>query len=724
MTRGKIRTTGLLLTAVAAASACSTRPTLRESNASSTQTGSLIAKSHRPPPTRRDTTVNLLHGTRVMDPYRWIEDGSSSDVKTWMESQDAYAKKVLSTFPPTPGLLDRAKSLLYADERSAPLERNGRFFYWIKPAHAEKAKWLMQTGTTTRPRVILDPLAMHPDGSVSIGWVKPSWDGKLVAYAINPNNMDQATIQVSDVDTGVIRETDSIPRLLTGIASWARDSKGFYYTWYPQDLGLPGPQRQARSEIRYHHLGESLDRDIVLWRNPGDPGSWGAAYGTEDSDLVLVRIEHGESQSDLFVWQPTNTGGTLAPLAVGRNGRYAGAISSNKVFVLTNEGASNSRVFVTNANALGREHWVNIVPERTDVAIEDIKVIGHHLVLDLIHDAASELEIRTLDGRLVRSIDLPSKGTVSDLVGTPTQPTAYFTFESFNHAKEIFATSVDTGRTTSFAKSSAPLDSSTIDVDQVFFSSKDGTRIPMFLVHKKGLTKTPETPTLLSGYGGFNIPWPPFFSARFALWVESGGLAVFANLRGGGEYGENWHRAGMLDKKQNVFDDFIAAANWLIHNKYTDPRHLGIRGGSNGGLLVAAAMTQRPDLFGAVICDAPLTDMVRYHLFGQGSTWITEYGNPEKENEFQWLYGYSPYHRVRAGISYPALLMISPDSDDRVDPMHARKFVAAVQWAQSSQRPVLFSLERSAGHGGSDSRQKEAEELATQISFLNAVLRN
>lgn len=390
----------------------------------------------------------------------------------------------------------------------------------------------------------------------------------------------------------------------------------------------------------------------------------------------------------------------------------------DRFYVLTNEGAPRYRIFSVDPKRLERNAWTEIVREDPEAVLNEHAIVGGHLALNYLRNASTELELRALDGKNKRSLKLPALGTASNLLGNEDEDTAYFSFSSYAHPDEIYRTSIKSGKTERWWKVEVPIDPSRFVVERLEFPSKDGTRVSMFIVHAKDMVKDAARPTLLYGYGGFNVSLTPQFAATIVPWLESGGIYAVVHLRGGGEYGEAWHEGGMLSKKQNVFDDFIAAAEFLIRERYTRSDRLAIRGGSNGGLLVGAAMTQRPELFGAVVCAVPLLDMLRYPLFGAGKAWIPEYGDPALEADFRTLYAYSPYHRVRAGTSYPALLLESADSDDRVDPMHARKFAAAIGAATSSREPVLLRIESKAGHGGADMITKTAERAADELAFL------
>jgi prolyl oligopeptidase len=548
--------------------------------------------------------------------------------------------------------------------------------------------------------------------------VRPSWDGKYVAYVSKINNADLVDLKVMEVDTGRILETDTIRYLLYGYMSWTPDNRGFYYTWFPPDRAISGNERLAKADIRYHTIGTSPSNDRIVKKGTGDPSKWINAEVSEDGSHLFVTISNGKTETDLYVKNIKTPGAPFRTLAQGNDARYYGLAHKGTIFVLTNEDAPRYRVFAVDPRTMQREAWKEIVPQDPEAVIQELRVIGGHLVLKILKRVASEIQIRALGGDLVRQVSLPCTGTVSDIVGTEVSDTAFFTFESLNRPQEIFALSISTGEISTFAKTDAAVDPNSMEIQEVFYKSKDGTRISMFLAYRKGMEKNGRARTLLAGYGGFNIAWPPYFSERVLAWVEDGGLFAFPHLRGGGEYGEGWHRAGMLDKKQNVFDDFISAAEWLIANGYTRPVNLGIFGGSNGGLLVGAVMVQRPELFGAVVCTVPILDMLRYHKFGVGKAWIPEYGDPDDPEDFKWLYAYSPYHKLRRDTVYPPLLLQSADSDDRVDPMHARKFLAAVQWAQKGEAPAILHIERNAGHMGADLRRKRVEEISADLAFL------
>jgi len=445
---------------------------------------------------------------------------------------------------------------------------------------------------------------------------------------------------------------------------------------------------------------------------------------SRDGHWLTATVQHGWNSSDLYVKDLRKPAAAWTPLVVGVDANFDLAIWRDQFYVTTNDGAPRNRVFKIDPRHLERTAWHELVKE-SDATIEHTAIVGEHLVLTYLRNAANEIEIRDLAGKLVRKALLPALGSSAGITGNPDEDTGYVDYTSFTEPHIIYKTSIKTGKTSEWARITLPVDTAQLATEQVFFPSKDGTKISMFLLYKKGLKHDGSNPTILNGYGGFNVSLTPSFASSRAAWLERGGVYAIPNLRGGGEYGEDWHRAGKLLLKQNVFDDFIAAAEYLIAERWTSRDHLAISGGSNGGLLVGAAVTQRPELFKAVICAVPLLDMLRFHLFGSGKTWVPEYGSAEDAAQFKALYQYSPYRvAVDAGPrAYPAVLFDSADHDDRVDPMHARKLAAMLQAAQTAEAPILLRIERNSGHGGADLVKQQVERAADQLGFLDSLLR-
>lgn len=689
-----------------------------------------------PPETRRDAAVDVVHGLEIRDPYRWLEDGDAPEVKAWAEAQDKVTQQVLDAVPGHDKLVARFREIFYVDAISPPQTRGTRAFWTRRFKDREKSIVYWREGEGPE-RVLLDPNGWSAEGTVALGSWFPSRDGRYVAYNQKANNADEATLKVIDVATGKDLP-DVIPGTKYAGLGWVPDSSGFYYVSLPPVGGeVTVDTRPGFAEIRWHPLGSDPKDDPQVFPPTGDPQTFIGVDVSRDGHWMFLVVMHGWNRTDIwfkdlrrtYKLDPTPAPATLDTdarvawhaerrgfqrLIVGVDANTAVAAWNDRFYALTNDGAPRYRVFAVDPKKPERAAWKEIVPEG-EGTIESLELAGGHLLLGSLVDASSRLEVRTLDGKKVRDIALPGIGSVTTVVGEPELDTAYFSFTSFTQPTQTFKTSIASGASEVWAKIEIPVDTSRFEVEQIFYASKDGTKVPMFIVHRKGLVRDGSHPTLLYGYGGFNQNMTPAFASSVAVWLELGGVYAMPNLRGGGEYGEAWHRAGMLDKKQNVFDDFVAAAETLIAQGYTRPERLAIRGGSNGGLLVGAAMTQRPDLFAAVICAVPLLDMVRYHKFGSGRTWIPEYGSADDPKQFETLFAYSPYHRVQDGTRYPALLMVGADSDDRVDPMHARKFTALMQHVGTR---ALFRLEKNAGHGGADMVKQAVESYADQWAFL------
>lgn len=669
------------------------------------------------PATRRDDVVDVVGGKEVVDPYRWLEDERSDEVQGWMKAQDEYARGVLRALPGRDALAARFRELYYVDAVSTPLMRGDRYFYVRSHADKEKAVLYWRIGADGAEEVLLDPNQWSADGTVSLGDWSPSWDGKRLAFMKKANAADEAVLHVIDVDTGVVSQVDTIPGAKYASPDWTPDGKGFYYEWLPTDPAIPVDARPGYTEIRFHALGSDPAKDPVVHPRTNDPATFLGAWLGPDGRYLFVDISRGWSENDIYV-RDLKGGKDFQPLAKGVGARYMPMAWKDQLYIWTDEGAPRGRVFRTAANKLARAGWVEIVKEDAAATLEDVSVVGGHLALSYLRDAASELRIATLAGKPVRTLPLPAVGTASAISGLGDKDDAYFQFSSFTLPRQVYSTSVSKGTVSLWAEVRLPIDPSPYVVEQVRYASKDGTSIPMFLVHRRDAPRDGTNPTLLYGYGGFNVSLTPSFRSSIYPWLEAGGIYAVANLRGGGEYGKDWHDAGRGANKQNVFDDFVAAGEHLVREGWTRPEKLAIYGGSNGGLLVGAAMTQRPDLWGAVVCSVPLLDMMRYHLFGSGRTWIPEYGSAEDPAQLAFLQAYSPYQQVRDDGAYPPLLMLSSDHDDRVDPMHARKFVARVQHASAARGPALLRIERNAGHGGADQVSKAIESSADMYAFL------
>ena len=729
-----MRKTVALSAAILALAGCCPTPSSRPSAAEPVSSGEPPVTSEEPPvvetppapsspypATRRDDIVDTIHGQQVADPYRWLENADAPEVAAWMTAQDQFARAKLAALPGRERIAARLKEVFYYDALGAPSHRKGRYFYTRKLADQEKSIVYWKTGKTGAEQVLLDPNQWSADGSTGLhGWW-PSRDGKLVAYNKSEHNSDETVMYLRDVASGKDL-ADVIPGTKYSGASWTPDGKGFYYTWVPPVSDkVSVADRPGFAEVRFHAIGADPATDKLIHPATGNPQTFLGASVSWDGRWLIASVQHGWNSADVYFRDLKAKGKaaeTWTTLVEGVPALFDVTVWRDGFYVTTNDGAPRYQVFKVDPSHPARAAWKELVPQ-TDAVLESAAVVGDRLVLTYLKDASSVLEIRSLAGKPVRKVALPGLGTSGGIGGNPDEDTGYFGFSSFTEPSVIFETSMKSGATTEWSRVKLPIDTTQLETEQVRFPSKDGTEISMFLIHKKGVKKDGSNPVVLYGYGGFNVSLTPAFSSSRMVWLEMGGMYAIPNLRGGGEYGEDWHKDGMLLKKQNVFDDFIAAARYLIDQRWTSSEHLAIFGGSNGGLLVGAAMTQAPELYQAVVCAVPLLDMVRYHQFGSGATWVPEYGSAADAAQFKALYAYSPYHRVVDGARYPSLLMMSADHDDRVDPLHARKFVAAVQHASpTGAPPAWLRIETNSGHGGADLVKQQVEQSADLYAFL------
>jgi prolyl oligopeptidase len=569
-------------------------------------------------------------------------------------------------------------------------------------------------------RVLVDANSLAADGTIALDWFQPSENGKYVAYGTSPSGSEMSTLHVIESKAGEILP-DTIERTRAASIAWLHDNSGFYYTRYPKKGEVPPGQEMYNRHVYFHLLGSPVETDNAIFGEGRGPEDWPGVSLSNDGRWLLINVSEGWTKSELFLMDLKSDKAPIR-LTTGKNFLYSADIYDGKVYITSNEDAPRYRVFVTDAGNFDREAWKEIIPQ-SDAVLQGAAVFGGKLVAQYEQNASSQVKTFDLDGKKLNDIALPAIGTVYSSGGKWNRDEVFYGFQSFTFAPSIYRYDLKDGSTSLWTKVDAPsIEASAYDVQQEWFNSKDGTRVPMFVVHKKGLQKNGKNPTLLTAYGGFNVSLTPTFSRTAYLWMEHGGIYAVANLRGGAEFGEDWHRAGMLDKKQNVFDDMIAAAQHLISEKYTDKHHLAIQGGSNGGLLMGAMITQRPDLFRAVVCQVPLLDMLHYQDFQIAKLWIPEYGTAENPEQFKWLYAYSPYHHVKTGVEYPAVLFMTADTDTRVDPMHAKKMTALMQAAaqngSSHTRPILLRIESKAGHGAGKPVTKQIEEFTDVYSFL------
>lgn len=676
------------------------------------------------PPTRTVNASDTHFGVKVADPYRWLEDTSSPERQKWLDAQNKIARSYLDAVPGRTALAQRFGQLLHIDTISAPSRAGDRYFYMKRKAREEKSVlyWRSATDPKGPEQVLIDPNQFIGKDNASLGALATSLDGKLLAYTLKPNNADEATLYVMNVDNGTNLPGEKIDGAKYAGPSWLPDSSGFVYTYLPPADPAHPENRPGLAVVKYHKLGTDPAKDPVIHAKTGDPTKFIGAYISRDGKYAFFEQENGGNRNDVYYQplkgQPTADMATSwEPIVVGRDFSYAFEPWKGDGYILTNEDAPHYRVFKVSLADPRRSKWKEIIPESKTYVLGGADIVGNRLVLNGLENVTSRIEIHDLDGKFIRQLQLPDLGTAG-AGGDPDYEDLFYDFDNFTQPPEIFRASVANDSTTLWAKIEFPVDPSPFVVEQKFFHSKDGVRVPMFIVHRKDILLDGSTPFLIYGYGGFEISQLPAFWAGAYPWLEAGGGFALVNLRGGGEFGEQWHKDGMLLKKQNVFNDCIAAAEYLINEGYTSPAHLALRGGSNGGLLVGAVLTQRPELFRAIVCEAPLLDMIRYPLFGSGKTWIPEYGSPDDEDQFKALYAYSPYHHVKPGTAYPSVLFCTPQNDDRVAPMHALKMAAVLQAATSSSHPILLRVETQSGHGGGDQVSKTIQYGADIWGFL------
>jgi prolyl oligopeptidase len=661
-----------------------------------------------------------LHGVKIVDNYRWLEDGSSPETQKWVEAEMAYTNAVLDPLPGREAIHKRLTELLSIGSISAPQIGGKYYFYARREGMQNQPIVFVRDGADGKDRVLVDVNQLAADGTIALDWYQPSENGRYLVYGTSPSGSEMSTLHIVETKTGKTLP-DVIERTRAASIAWLLDNSGFYYTRYPKKGDVPEGQEMYNRHVFYHELGTDPETDTKIFGEGRDPEDWPAVNLDNDGRLLLITVQQGWTKTELFLMD-LKKGTPPERITTGKDFLYSGSIYNGRLYIVTNEDAPRYRVFAAEAGNYERDDWKEIIPQ-TDAVLQGASAWGGKLFAQYEQNASSQLKIFDLNGDHLSDLMLPAIGTVYQSDGKWDRDEIFYGFMSFTVPPTVYRYDLKTKATTLWAKVDAPaIDPAAYEVNQEWYHSKDGTRVPMFIVNKKGLKKDGHNPTLLTAYGGFNVSLTPSFGRPAYLWMEHGGVYAVANLRGGAEFGEDWHRAGMLDKKQNVFDDMIAAAEYLIGEKYTDTDHLAIQGGSNGGLLMGAMITQRPDLFRAVVCQVPLLDMLRYQNFQIAKLWIPEYGSSDNPEQFKWLYAYSPYHRVKAGTEYPAILFMTADTDTRVDPMHAKKMAAEMQDeaknGASQTRPILLRIESKAGHGAGKPLTKQIEEFTDVYSFL------
>jgi prolyl oligopeptidase len=675
------------------------------------------------PTTHREERVDLIHNTPVPDPYRWLEDDHSAETTAWVAAQNELTFACLEKIPSRDPIRHRLTELWDYEKFGIPFRKGSRIFMTRNNGLQNQAVlyWLDQL--EGEPHLLLDPNTLSNDGTVALTGTSVSGNGEFLAYSLSEAGSDWQEWRVRQVASGDDLDDRVKWAKFTG-ASWSKDNLGFYYSRYDAP-GQEAAYKEANyfQKVYYHRLGTPQSEDQLLYQRT-DKKEWGfGADVTDDGRYLIISVWFGTFQENGLFYQDLQSAGTPVIELLGDfDATYQFlANDGNLFYIFTNQNAPCGRIIAIDITHPHKEDWVEIIPEAADT-IESAQVVGSQLFLITLHHAANQVSAYDLKGNFLRSVELPGLGTIQGFSGSRTDSDTFFQFSSFIIPGMVFHYDLSTGKNTIFRQPSLKFDPSRFITEQVFYPSKDGTRIPMFLTYKKGLVRDGQNRTYLYGYGGFNISLPPTFSASLIAWIESGGIFAQPNLRGGGEYGKAWHDGGKLHHKQNVFDDFISAAEWLIANKYTGTSRLAIHGRSNGGLLTGACLTQRPDLFGAVVTSVGVLDMLRYHLWTIGWAWASDYGSPDNPDDFAYLLTYSPLHNIHPGTQYPPTLITTGDHDDRVFPAHSFKFAAALQATQAGTAPILIRIDVRAGHGAGKPTAKLIAEAADIFGFINSAI--
>ena len=673
------------------------------------------------PETQRISHVDVYHGTQVKDPYRWLEADvrESEEVAEWVAAQNRVTFGYLAQISEREAIHQRLTELWNYEKYSSPFKRGGRYFFYKNDGLQNQYILYTMDSLDDDPAVLINPNEWSEDGTVALAGTTFSDDGRYVSYGIAEAGSDWNTWRVMEIDTGKVLD-DELKWVKFSSTSWTRDSKGFFYGRYD----APESEDQFQSlnfnqQLYYHRVGTPQSEDVLVYQRPDEP-EW--VYGTqvtEDGRYLVVSIQKGTDAKNRVMYKDlTEPYGMSIELIDTFENAYSLVGNDGPVFYFkTDLDAPKGRLLSIDIRKPEPEHWQQIIPEAEET-LTSISLVANLFVAMYLKEAKTAVKIYTMDGEFVREVAFPTIGTAGGFDGKRGHTETFYTFSGFTTPPSIYRYNMITGKSTLIRRAEVDFNPDDHEVKQLFYQSKDGTHVPMFITHKKGIKQDGSNPTLLYGYGGFNISLTPSFSVHLLAWMELGGVYAVANLRGGGEYGEAWHEAGKKHNKQNVFDDFIAAAEWLIENGYTTSEQLAIQGGSNGGLLVGAVMAQRPELFGACLPAVGVMDMLRFHKFTAGRFWVDDYGSSDEPEEFKTLLAYSPYHNLKEGVKYPPTLATTADTDDRVVPGHSFKFAAALQHAQGDTAPVLIRIETLAGHGAGTPTSKIIEEIADEWAFL------
>lgn len=671
------------------------------------------------PTTKKGETTEDYHGTKVADPYRWLEDDNSEETKAWVQAQNKVTFDYLATLPQRDKIKKRLEELWNYPRYSSPSKKNEYYYFYKNDGLQNQAVLYRQKGLDGKPEEFLNPNTLNKEGIAALGSTSFSKSGKYFAYSVAVAGSDWQEGYIMETTTRKVL-TDKIRWIKFSGFSWKGD-EGFYYSGYDQpDEKTKLSKQNQFHKVFYHKLGTDQSADELIYEDKEHPLRYHSAGLTEDKRFLILQISEGTSGAEIRYWDLQDPGQEKFKVLIPGFSTEPDVIDSNpegELLVRTNDGAPNYQVVLINPKSPEKENWKPIIPEKEE-ALQGVGTAGGNMFASYLKDASTKVYQYNYSGELIREISLPGIGSAGGFGGEKEDKEFFYTFSSFSTPPSIYRYNIATGKSTLFRKTEVKLKTEDFVTEQVFFTSKDGTKVPMFLTYKKGMVKNGQNPVLIYGYGGFNIPVTPGFSTSNAFFIEQGGIYVSVTLRGGSEYGEKWHKAGMLENKQNVFDDFIGAAEHLVKEKYTNSQKIAIRGGSNGGLLVGAVMTQRPDLFKVALPAVGVLDMLRYHKFTVGWGWAVEYGNADSAKQFPYLYKYSPYHNLKQGVSYPATLVTTADHDDRVVPAHSFKFAARLQEYHTGANPVLIRVDVNAGHGAGKPTSKQIDEATDIWSFV------
>jgi prolyl oligopeptidase len=674
--------------------------------------------SNNYPPTRKSDQVDDYHGVKVADPYRWLEELDSAETKAWVEAQNKLTFGYLAAIPARNTLKERITRLWNYEKYGVPFKEGNRYFYFRNSGLQNQSVLYTVTGLGAPPKMILDPNTLSADGTVAVSGTQVSPDGNRLAYSISASGSDWQEWKVRDVETGQDL-SDHLKWVKFSGVSWTMDGKGFFYSRYDEPKGDTLKATNYFQKIYFHKLGTPQTEDVLVYERP-DQKDW--LFGgnvTEDGNYLIITVFQGTDVKNRVYYKDLKASDAQVVKVLDDFDAAYNFVGNEgtRFWFHTDLNAPRGKIVEIDVSKPSRENWKVIVPESKD-ALQSVSLVDNKFILNYLKDAYTQVRIHNTAGKLLTEVPFPGIGSAGGFGGKAKDKETFFFFTGFTTPTTIYRYDMTTGKSTIFRQPKVEFNPAEYETKQVFYKSKDGTKVPMFITHKKGLKLDGNNPTYLYGYGGFNISMTPAFSVGNMAWMEMGGVYAQPSLRGGGEYGEDWHQAGMKLKKQNVFDDFIAAAEWLIANKYTSTPKLAIGGGSNGGLLVGAAMTQRPDLFGAALPAVGVMDMLRFQKFTIGWAWVSDYGSSENAEEFKALYAYSPLHNIKAGVKYPPTMITTADHDDRVWPGHSFKYAAALQAAQGGDAPILIRIETKAGHGAGKPTSKTIEEIADRWAFL------